>query len=232
MSHRVLVVDDEPRMRDLITLHLKGEFHVESASSGEEALKILAERPFDVVILDVLMPGKDGWEVCQEIRRTFDTPVIMLTALSGVEEKLEAFASGADDYVTKPFDARELVARIKALLRRKPSEPLAPGPVRPPLPTLQYPGLTVDPERRQVMVKDRQVSLTPMEFELLYFLGSHAGRVFTREELLQAVWKDEAYAETRTVDSHIKTLREKLGRDGHGKWLVTVWGVGYKFEVG
>lgn len=230
MRPRVLVVDDEARMRDLLTLHLRGSFDVETAASGAEALRLLSARPFQLVILDVLMPGEDGWSVCQKIRAMTSVPVIMLTALSGVEEKLEAFAAGADDYVTKPFDARELVARAQALIRRTEGE-RASRQERPRPAPLTFPGMTIDPAGRLVFADGKLVTLSPKEFDLLYHLASHHNTVFTREELLRDVWQDAAYVETRTVDSHVKTLREKLGRDGPGRALVTVWGVGYKFHA-
>lgn len=234
MAHRVLVVDDEARMRDLLALHLRRAFEVETAASGREALAMLDERPYDVVVLDVLMPGLDGWEVCRRIRSQYEVPVLMLTALGGVEDKLEAFGAGADDYLTKPFDPRELVARVEALARRYDSVKR----VRPPADAgghaagqrFAYPGLTIDVTRREVHVEGVPVALTPKEFELLVYLVKGAGAAFSRERLLQEVWGDAGLGETRTVDSHVKTLREKLGRDRAGKSLVTVWGVGYKFD--
>lgn len=225
MPHKILVVDDEERMRELLELHLKGVFRVDTAASGDEALKLLADETYDLVVLDVLMPDRDGWDVCADIRNRFEIPVLMLTALSGVEEKLEAFSVGADDYMTKPFDARELIARVKALLRRSDRD-LGHN-------TLRFSssdsGLVIDPLKRTVTKDSEILHLTPMEFDLLHHLATQPDRVFTREDLLLDVWKDEGYVETRTVDSHIKTLREKLGRDDWGKSLVTVWGTGYKF---
>lgn len=228
MAPRVLIVDDEPRMRSLLALHLKQSFDVETASSGEEALRRIQSERFDAVVLDILMPGLDGREVCRRIRGSSAVPVLMLTALAGVEEKLEAFDRGADDYLTKPFDPRELVARVEALMRRsqrnskssviKTSEPL------------EVRGLHIDRAARTVKVQGREIALTPKEYELLLHLVQAPRRPFSREELLQEVWRDAAFAQTRTVDSHIKTLREKLGRDGVGAALVTVWGVGYKFD--
>lgn len=228
MAPRVLIVDDEPRMRSLLALHLKQSFDVETASSGEEALRRIQSERFDAVVLDILMPGLDGREVCRRIRGSSAVPVLMLTALAGVEEKLEAFDRGADDYLTKPFDPRELVARVEALMRRsqrnskssviKTSEPL------------EVRGLHIDRAARTVKVQGTEIALTPKEYELLLHLVQAPRRPFSREELLQEVWRDAAFAQTRTVDSHIKTLREKLGRDGVGAALVTVWGVGYKFD--
>lgn len=229
MTPRVLVVDDEERMRSLLTLHLRQAFSVEAVASGKEALQRLDDGGVDVVVLDILMPELDGRDVCRRIRARHDVPVLMLTALAAVEEKLEAFEAGADDYLTKPFDPRELIARVDALLRRSRSvgdrSTVGQGE-----PQLDFPGLTLDVSTRDVRVGERSVALTPKEYELFLFLASSPGRPFTREDLLHEVWKDAAYVETRTVDSHIKTLREKLGRDRAGATLVTVWGVGYKFD--
>lgn len=236
MAYRVLVVDDEARMRDLIALHLRQSFAVETAASGPEALVKLQAGDYDVVVLDVLMPGLDGWEVCRRIRREHRVPVLMLTALSDVEDKLEAFGAGADDYLTKPFDPRELAARVEALARRY-KEAEAPRPSRA-RPAHEEPGqvidlgeLVIDARRREVRVAGRPVALTPKEFDLLLHLVRGEGAAFSREQLLVDVWGDAAVVETRTVDSHVKTLREKLGRERVGKCLVTVWGVGYKFDA-
>lgn len=229
MSHRVLVVDDEERMRSLLRLHLERAFEVSEASSGKEAIELIERRPFDAVVLDILMPDMDGWEVCRQIREEHHTPVLMLTALSDVEDKLEAFQAGADDYLTKPFDPRELIARLEALIRRAESGRsqafiAAPGSV------IRYPGLEIDLDARTVALHGKPLALTPKEFDLLAFLARSPRTAYTREELLLHVWGDAAYAETRTVDAHIKTLRGKLGRGGAGGSLVTVWGVGYRFE--
>ena len=206
-------------MRGLLALHLKRAFEVEMAASGDEALEKLASSHFDLVILDILMPGVDGWEVCRKIRERSRTPVMMLTALADTEDKLEAFDAGADDYVTKPFDPRELVARAQALVRRaQAGERISFGP------------LVVDLAAREVFVDGRPVTLTPKEFDLLAWLVRSPGRAFSREELLHEVWGETVHLETRTIDSHVKTLREKLGRDRAGAALVTVWGVGYKFD--
>ncbi len=228
MAPKVLVVDDEERMRSLLKLHLRQCFEVVTASSGEEALERVRSERFDAVVLDILMPGLDGREVCRRIRSMSAVPLLMLTALADVEEKLEAFDRGADDYLTKPFDPRELVARVEALIRRSQASS-DPAPAGTP-PTLEYGPLRLDQAARVVQVEGRELALTPKEYELLLFLTQAPGRPFSREELLQEVWRDAAFAQTRTVDSHIKTLREKLGRDGVGATLVTVWGVGYKFD--
>lgn len=232
MAHKVLVVDDEARMRDLLALHLRRRFEVVTAGSGAEALELLKSQAFDVVVLDILMPGLDGWEVCRRIRAEHEVPVLMLTALGSVEDKLEAFGAGADDYLTKPFDPRELLARVEALARRYDSARRArPAAKEADGSRFSFPGLFIDVARREVKVDGKPVTLTPKEFDLLVYLVKGEGVAFPRERLLQEVWGDAGYAETRTVDSHIKTLREKLGRDQVGRSLVTVWGVGYKFDA-
>lgn len=230
MAYRVLVVDDEARMRDLLALHLRQAFAVETAASGREALAKLQAGAYDVVVLDVLMPDLDGWEVCRRIRREHRVPVLMLTALSDVEDKLEAFGAGADDYLTKPFDPRELAARVEALARRfRESEASRPPQEAPEV--FDFGELVIDARRREVRVQGRPVALRPKEFDLLVHLVKGEGAAFSREQLLVDVWGDAAFVETRTVDSHVKTLREKLGRERVGKCLVTVWGVGYKFDA-
>ena len=232
MARRVLVVDDEERMRSLLRLHLQRVYDVSEAASGTEALALVARRPFDAVVLDILMPDMDGWEVCRKIREEHDTPVLMLTALSDVEDKLEAFHAGADDYLTKPFDPRELIARLEALIRRAEAgrEQAGKGGRAAKSSVLAYGGLVIDLDARTVELHGEPVALTPKEFDLLAFLARSPRTAFSREELLLHVWGDAAYTETRTVDAHIKTLRGKLGRGGAGGSLVTVWGVGYKFE--
>lgn len=231
VAYKVLVVDDEARMRDLLALHLKRTFDVETAASGHEALERLRSGSYDVVVLDVLMPDLDGWEVCRRIRREHRVPVLMLTALSDVEDKLEAFGAGADDYLTKPFDPRELAARVEALARRYKETDVSRSPQEAPDRVFDFGDLVIDTRRRHVEVQGRAVSLTPKEFDLLVHLVKGEGEAFSREQLLVDVWGDAAFVETRTVDSHVKTLREKLGRDKAGKSLVTVWGVGYKFDA-
>lgn len=231
VAYRVLVVDDEARMRDLLALHLRRSFDVETAASGDEALAMLEAGSYDVVILDVLMPGLDGWEVCRRVRRDHRVPVLMLTALSDVEDKLEAFGAGADDYLTKPFDPRELIARVEALARRYKEAEASRPPGEESSQILEYGGLVVDAKRRKVSVDSEPVALTPKEFDLLVYLVKGEGVAFSREQLLVEVWGDAAVVETRTVDSHVKTLREKLGREKAGKSLVTVWGIGYKFDA-
>ncbi|BCV24350.1 MAG TPA: response regulator transcription factor [Firmicutes bacterium] len=224
---KILVVEDEARMRDLLRLYLEREgFTVVEAADGRRALEKIAQEEFALVILDVMLPELDGWTVCRKIRRTRDVPIIMLTARGEEIDRLTGFELGADDYVVKPFSPRELVMRIKALLRRACPQAVENREV------LTFPGLSINRPARRVEAAGQEVPLTPKEYDLLYFLASQAGRVFTREQLLEQVWGYDFYGDLRTVDTHIKNLREKLKKAGQGaEYLVTVWGVGYKFEV-
>ncbi|PKM82672.1 MAG: DNA-binding response regulator [Firmicutes bacterium HGW-Firmicutes-14] len=225
----ILVVDDEPKIRDLIKLYLEKEgFKITEAGDGEQVLDFLGKKDFDLVILDIMMPRIDGLTVCKEIRKNYDIPVIMLTARGEEIDRVLGFELGADDYVVKPFSPRELTARVKALLRRAgPKQSGSPENV------LQFPGLTVNKDAREIEVEGNKVNLTPKEFELLLFLAKNAGRVFTRDQLLEHVWGYDFFGDARTVDTHIKKLREKMSRFGDASsYVATVWGVGYKFEVG
>lgn len=226
MPPSVLVVDDEQRMRDLVRLYLtRAGWHVDEAANGREALAKVARHPYSLIVLDLMMPELDGWEVCRRVRQTSQVPILMLTARNEVTDRVLGLQMGADDYLAKPFDPRELVARVQAILRRAGAEAEAgAGAVR-------RGELTIDPLTRRVTFRDQEVALTPKEFDLLLYLARHPGRVFSREQLLEQVWGIDFYGETRTVDSHVKNLREKLGGPEVGKSLIaTVWGVGYKFE--
>ncbi len=224
---KILVADDESRMRELVKAYLqKEDFTVEEAANGREVLEKLRREPFNLVILDLMMPELDGWKTCQEIRKEFDLPIIMLTARGEELDRVLGFELGADDYVVKPFSPRELVLRVKALLRRVAPEGGGKGEI------LNFPGLSIDRAARQVRVDGETVNLTPKEFDLLFFLASNRGRVFSREQLLERVWGYDFYGDLRTVDTHVKNLREKLGRHRDLPYIRTVWGVGYKFEVG
>ncbi|WP_425291887.1 response regulator transcription factor [Caldanaerovirga acetigignens] len=212
-------------MIDLVRLYLEKEgFKVDEALNGQQALEMIEKAEYNLIILDLMLPVVDGWTVCKEIRKKYDIPIIMLTARGEEFDKVLGFELGADDYVVKPFSPRELVARIKALLRRF-------GP-REPRQILEFEGLVIDPESRKVVVDGKEVALTPKEFDLLYFLAKNKEKVFTREKLLEEVWGYDFFGSLRTVDTHIKQLREKLGRSKAASYIVTVWGVGYKFEVG
>lgn len=224
----ILIVDDEPKMRELVKLYLEKEgYKVSEAGDGEEAMNSLRNKQFDLVILDLMMPKIDGLTVCKEIRKTLDIPVVMLTAKGEEIDRVLGFELGADDYVVKPFSPRELLARVKALLRRAGTRQVSvTGNV------LSFPGLVINVDAREVEIANTKVSLTPKEFELLLFLAKNPGRVFTREQLLEHVWGYDFFGDLRTVDTHIKKLREKISRiGGPMDFIATVWGVGYKFEV-
>ena len=223
---RILVADDDPNISRLEQLYLEKEgFDVKVVARGDDAVNEFRRQPPDLVILDVMMPGMDGWQVLKSIRRTSTIPVIMVTAKDETFDKVLGLELGADDYITKPFDNKELVARVKAVLRRSvpaESEPDA----------ISWPGLSVSLNKYEVQFRGRQLEMPPKELELLYFLASHKNRVFTREQLLEQVWGFDFFGDSRTVDQHIKRLREKLsGSEEFGWQIKTVWGVGYKFEV-
>jgi two-component system, OmpR family, response regulator ResD len=224
---RVLVVDDESEMRNLLHIYLRTDGHsVEEANDGFEALDIIRVFHPDVIILDVMMPGMDGFEACSFIReQNSEIPILMLTARTSVEDKVSGLSRGADDYLAKPFDGRELIARVRALYRR------AYGEAREKY-RIDGIDMSVDLESRTVSVGDVHLTLTPKEFELLVLLTRHPGRTFPRDEILERVWNGEYEGETRTVDSHVKNIREKLREaEVNPNPIKTVWGVGYKFEV-
>ena len=225
---RILLADDDPNISRLMQLYLEREgYEVQVCSRGDDAMNAFRRQPPDMVILDVMMPGMDGWQVLKSIRRTSSIPVIMVTAKDETFDKVLGLELGADDYVTKPFDAKELVARLKAVLRRtRGSEEGVDD-------TLSFPGLTVSKTQYECRYEGEQVEMPPKELEVLYFLASHAGQVFTRDQLLEHVWGfDFAGDSSRTVDVHIKRVREKLPDSEKYGWRIqTVWGVGYKFEV-
>ncbi len=224
---KILIVDDEAKMRSLIRIYLQNAgYSVEDAADGQEALRIFEQLRPHVVILDIMMPGMNGIETCNRIRdKAPEIPILMLTARTTVDDKVLGLSEGADDYLTKPFDGRELVARVQALIRRAYSsedEKI----------TFKEIGLVIDVMGRTVMVGTENVSLTPKEFDLILLLAGRPGRTFPREEILERVWPYEFEGEARTVDSHVKNIREKLRAAGIGQNpLKTVWGVGYKFEV-
>lgn len=222
----VLIADDETRIRNLLKLFFEKEgWEVVEASDGWEAVAKVTERSFDIVVLDLMMPKMDGWTACPKIREARDIPIIMLTARGEESDRILGFELGADDYVVKPFSPKELVMRIKALLRRSKKENRQKDKSK----RLVFPGLNIDATARTVALNDIHLNLTPIEFDLLYFLASKPGRAYSREQLLENVWGYDYYGDARTVDTHIKRLREKL--NDKSKWIATVWGVGYKFEV-
>lgn len=226
-KNKVLIVDDDANIVELIRINFESEgFDTVTASNGREAVdKFRAENP-SIIIMDVMMPEMDGWEACREIRKTGNTPIIMLTAKGETFDKVLGLELGADDYMVKPFETKELTARVKAVLRRTESSD-ASGSDKP----LEYMNLSINILNYELKVNGKIVELPPKELELLYFLASNPNRVFSREQLLEKVWGFDYYGDSRTVDVHIKRLREKL--EGiEGNWqLKTVWGIGYKFEV-
>ncbi|ADU51721.1 two component transcriptional regulator, winged helix family [Thermaerobacter marianensis DSM 12885] len=231
----VLVVDDEADIRRLLRLYLKrAGFAVVEAGDGVSALAafdalVRQGRAVAAVVLDLMLPGLDGWEVCERLRERSQVPILMLTARGEIHERLHGFHLGADDYVVKPFDPREVVARIRALSRR--AAP-APGGVRPAgaEPALHFGRLTIDPGARTVTVDGHPVSLTRTEFDLLYTLAQHRGQTLSRQQILDRLRGGDYFGDERVIDSHIRNLREKLEPFGLRKLIATVWGVGYRFE--
>ena len=226
LKTKILLVDDDPNIRQLVNLYLEKEgFEVDMAARGDDALKMFKESPPNLMLLDIMLPGMDGWQVCREVRKVSNIPIIMLTAKDETFDKVLGLELGADDYVVKPFDMKELVARIKAVSRRFQA---ADTPDR----ELAFPGLTVNISHYTVNYMGRELEMPPKELELLHFLASHPNMVFTREQLLEQVWGYDFFGDSRTVDVHVKRLREKLTEGEKMGWQIkTVWGVGYKFEV-
>ncbi|MGJ9385397.1 response regulator transcription factor [Salipaludibacillus sp. CF4.18] len=220
---QVLIVDDEWNMRNLLRVYLtKGDFDVIEAKDGHDALSTIQHQTFDLIILDIMMPGMDGWEVCAHIRQTSQTPILMLTARTETKDKVQGLSMGADDYLVKPFEPEELMARVKALLRR--SEVTNSKST-----ILSIQDMKIDPEKREVLIHDQLVELTPKEFDLLYALIAHPGRVYSREVLLDQIWGNDYFGDLRTVDTHVKNVREKIRKAGLSySPIQTVWGVGYK----
>ena len=226
MKTKIMVVDDDPNIRELVRRYLEKEgFEVTCAERGDEAVKMFRASPPNLMLLDVMLPGMDGWQVCREVRKISNIPIIMLTAKDETFDKVLGLELGADDYIVKPFDMKELVARIKAVIRRF---QVAEAPEK----ELVFPGLTINISQYTVTYMGKPLEMPPREIELLYFLASHPGMVFTREQLLEQVWGYDYFGDSRTVDVHVKRLREKLsGGEELGWQIKTVWGVGYKFEV-
>ena len=228
LKTKILLVDDDPNIRQLVNLYLAKEgFEVEMAERGDEALKKVLASPPNLMLLDVMLPGMDGWQVLRETRKTSNVPIIMLTAKDETFDKVLGLELGADDYIAKPFDMKELVARIKAVIRRyQVPEQSEAGK------ELVFPGLTVNISQYTVVYMGKELEMPPKELELLNFLASHPNQVFTREQLLEQVWGYDYFGDSRTVDVHVKRLREKLTEGERMGWQIkTVWGVGYKFEV-
>ena len=233
-KQKVLIVDDDNMIAELISLYLTKEcFETSIVNDGEEALKRFDEFKPDIILLDLMLPGMDGYQVCREIRKTSRVPIIMLSAKGEVFDKVLGLELGADDYVIKPFDSKELVARVKAVLRRTfvpPAETESHTAKPAASQMVEYPELTVNLTNYSVTSHGRKLDMAPKELELLYFLASQPNQVFTREQLLDHIWGYEYLGDTRTVDVHVKRIREKLTPSSHWS-LATVWGIGYKFEI-
>ena len=222
----IMVVDDDPNIAQLVKLYLEKEgFEVSVETRGDEAVAAFQKNPPSLMLLDIMLPGMDGLQVCRAIRQISAIPIIMLSAKDETFDKVLGLELGADDYITKPFEGKELVARVKAVLRRS-----SPGESE--KDTLSFPGLTISLEKYEVHFQGKLLEMPPKELEVLYFLAAHQNRVFTREQLLEQVWGFDFFGDSRTVDVHIKRLREKLQDSEALGWTIrTVWGVGYKFEV-
>ena len=223
---RILIAEDEDRMRELLKIYIEKEgFGVDEASDGDEALQKLKSNEYSMVLLDVMMPVIDGWTVCREIRKLSSVPVIMITARAEEYDKLYGFELGVDDYIVKPFSPKEVIARMKAILKRSPSihqinlnSQVVIGNIK------------VDDDSKQVYVDNKEILLTPKEYDLFLFFIKNKNKVFSREQLLKNVWGYDFFGDARTVDTHIKQLREKVGKNNN--FIKTVWGTGYKFSLG
>jgi DNA-binding response OmpR family regulator len=233
---RVLVVEDEANIRELVCLHLRHEGYVcDAVGSGSEGLERAAASAYDLMVLDVMLPGLDGLSLCRAVRNgrlNADVPILMLTARREESDKVVGLESGADDYLTKPFGVRELVARARALLRRPRQSAAAPGTAMAQAPgeRLRIHGIEIDVPKRRVHVEKREIDLTDQEFRLLHLLATHPGIVFSREALLSKIWRGDTFVTVRSVDTLVKRLRRELESDpANPIYLLTVWGVGYKF---
>ena len=236
-KQKILIVDDDTNIAELISLYLTKEcFDTKIVNDGEEALSAFFSYEPNLILLDLMLPGIDGYEVCREIRKTSAVPIIMLSAKGEIFDKVLGLELGADDYIIKPFDSKELVARVKAVLRRfhpAPAQAVAPVSYETSSQSgefVEYPDLIINITNYSVIYQGATIEMPPKELELFYFLAAHPNQVFTRDQLLDHIWGYEYIGDTRTVDVHIKRLREKI--NNHVSWtLTTVWGIGYKFEV-
>ncbi len=225
-NSKIMVVDDDANICELLRLYLEKEgFDPVIAPNGVKALELFDSEKPDLILLDVMMPQLDGWQVCREIRKKSQCPIIMLTAKGEVFDKVLGLELGADDYVVKPFEAKEVIARVKAVLRRSGVQNQKKAK------EVSYDGLYINMENYELRVRGKQIDTPPKEMELIYHLASNPTRVYTRDQLLDEVWGFEYYGDSRTVDVHVKRLREKLDGVSDQWTLKTVWGVGYKFEV-
>lgn len=230
-KQKILIVDDDENIAELISLYLTKEcFDTLMVHDGEKALIAFDTYQPDLILLDLMLPGIDGYQVCREIRARSNVPIIMLSAKGEVFDKVLGLELGADDYIMKPFDSKEMVARVRAVLRRYQAVPKPETAAASREKRVSYPGITINLTNYSVVVDGETVDMPPKELELLYFLASSPNQVFTREQLLDQIWGYEYIGDTRTVDVHIKRLREKI--KDHANWKIsTIWGIGYKFEV-
>jgi DNA-binding response OmpR family regulator len=226
VKNKILIVDDDVNICELLRLYLQKEgYDTLIANDGNDAVKLAISESPDLILLDIMLPSLDGWQVCREIRKTHETPIIMITAKGEVFDKILGLELGADDYVTKPFDTKEVVARVKAVLRRSNDKQ------KKQTEEVKYDSLRINLTNYELEVSGKVIDTPPKELELIYHLASNPNRVYTRDQLLDEVWGFDYYGDSRTVDVHVKRLREKL-ENISGEWsLKTVWGVGYKFEV-
>ena len=225
MPKKALIIEDDANIRELLRLYLeKDGFEVFGVSDGSNGLREYKRINPDLILLDIMLPVMDGWQVCREIRRESATPIIMLTAKGETADKITGLEMGADDYIVKPLEMKEVIARVHAVMRRYAPESVVSK-------RLVFDGLVIDMEAYELTVKGRKVDTPPKEIELLYFLASNPNRVFTRSQLLDEVWGFDYFGDTRTIDVHVKRLREKLEGVSEEWSLATVWGVGYKFEL-
>ena len=223
---KILIVDDDINICELLRIYLeKNGFITFIANDGEQAVRLFSEKNPDLILLDIMLPKLDGWQVCRAIRKTSEVPIIMLTAKGETFDKVLGLELGADDYVTKPFDTKEVVARVKAVLRR--TKPVSNNDTE----VVQFENLTINLTNYELIVNGTAIDTPPKELELIYHLASNPNRVYTRDQLLDEVWGFDYYGDSRTVDVHVKRLREKLENVSDAWTLKTVWGVGYKFEV-
>ncbi|ADG82205.1 response regulator transcription factor [Thermincola potens] len=226
MKQKILVVDDDSNICELLVVYLEEDFQVKTVFDGNNLEQVISEYRPDLILLDVMLPGKNGFDICREIRDKYEIPIIFLSAKGEEIDKVLGLEFGADDYITKPFSPREMVARVKAVLRRVQNRS---GKKRD---ELIFPHLVIDLEARTVQVNNSYVDLTPKEFDILVLMARHNGKVFTREEILNRIWGYDFAGETRAVDSHIKRIRQKIEKiPGAPEYLHTVWGLGYRFEV-
>ncbi len=236
INKTVLIVDDDPNISELLRLYFsKDGFDVLICYNGDEVLDIFHASAIDVIVLDLMLPGMGGFDVLRALRKESDVPILILTARGDTLDKVVGLELGADDYIEKPFEPKELIARVKAVLRRaQPSQDntVLSNNSLPKPDIINWPNLIVDRTRFTVTCGSREIEMPPKELELLYFLSGHPDRVFTREQLLENIWGFDFFGGTRTVDVHIKRIREKLDASPHPEWRIkTVWGVGYKFET-